>query len=151
MLEARHKTGGAADTMAPWPEAPEFKVTTLSYVMSLMPDTILRDLQLARHGYRVHPDRPVLRAVPRRALHRRSTTTPTKNHDEFAKFSKNDADAIERGSAWIGGLADVLGPLLMTTPPTRRLQAAGRPRRAAPAGLAVPRARREDGSATSRA
>jgi len=30
VLEARHKVGGAADTMAPWPEAPEFKVTTLS-------------------------------------------------------------------------------------------------------------------------
>ena len=69
VLEARHKTGGAADTMSPWPEAPEFKVTTLSYVMSLMPDTILRDLELARHGYRSDPHRPVLRAVPRRAAH----------------------------------------------------------------------------------
>jgi choline dehydrogenase-like flavoprotein len=32
VLEARHKTGGATDTMAPWPEAPELKVATLSYV-----------------------------------------------------------------------------------------------------------------------
>ena len=70
VLEARHKVGGAADTMAPWPEAPEFKVTTLSYVMSLMPDTIQRDLKLADHGYRSTPGRPVLPAVPRRALHR---------------------------------------------------------------------------------
>ena len=38
MLEARHKTGGAADTMSPWPDdAPDIKVNTLSYVMSLMP------------------------------------------------------------------------------------------------------------------
>ena len=64
VLEARHKTGGAADTMAPWPEAPEFKVTTLSYVMSLMPDTILRDLQLERHGYRVHPTGPYFLPFP---------------------------------------------------------------------------------------
>src|SRR5213080_453108 len=70
VLEARHKTGGAADTMAPWPEAPGFKVTTLSYVMSLMPDTILRDLQLERHGYRGGPGRPVLRPVPGRTQHR---------------------------------------------------------------------------------
>src|SRR4029077_5032950 len=28
VLEARHKTGGAASSDAPWPEAPEFKVTT---------------------------------------------------------------------------------------------------------------------------
>ena len=48
VCEARHKTGGAAATDRPWPDHPEFKVTTLSYVMSLMPDTILRDLRLAR-------------------------------------------------------------------------------------------------------
>ena len=117
VLEARHKTGGAADTMSPWPEAPEFKVTTLSYVMSLMPDTILRDLQLARHGYRAS-HRAVLPAVPRRPLHRAVRRRHQENYDEFAKFSKNDADAIEQWDAWIGGLADVLGPLLMTTPPT---------------------------------
>ena len=30
VLEARPKTGGAATTEAPWPDAPEFKVTRLS-------------------------------------------------------------------------------------------------------------------------
>src|SRR4249919_2049430 len=55
VLEARHKTGGAADTMSPWPEAPDVKVTTLSYVMSLMPPTIQKDLQLERFGYKVFP------------------------------------------------------------------------------------------------
>ena len=53
VCEARHKTGGAADTSAPWPDLPDVKVTTLSYVMSLMPDTILKDLEMERHGYRV--------------------------------------------------------------------------------------------------
>ena len=117
VLEARHKTGGAADTMAPWPEAPEFKVTTLSYVMSLMPDTILRDLQLERHGYRVHPTGPYFLPFPDgRCIVQYDDSA--KNYDEFAKFSKHDADAIEAWDAWIGGLAEVLGPLLMTTPPT---------------------------------
>src|SRR5579859_6899802 len=50
VLEARPKTGGAATTEAPWPDAPEFKVTRLSYVMSLMPPTIINDLDLPRHG-----------------------------------------------------------------------------------------------------
>jgi phytoene dehydrogenase-like protein len=40
VLEARHKTGGAATTDAPWPEAPDIKVTRLSYVMSLMPPRV---------------------------------------------------------------------------------------------------------------
>ena len=54
----------AADTMAPWPEAPEFKVTTLSYVMSLMPDTIQRDLKLADHGYKAYPVGPYFLPFP---------------------------------------------------------------------------------------
>jgi phytoene dehydrogenase-like protein len=116
VCEARHKTGGAAATDQPWPDHPEFKVTTLSYVVSLMPDTIIRDLALERHGYRVHPVGPYVVPFPDGRIMIEYEET-AKNRDEFAKFSKRDADAIERWDAWIGGLADVLGPLLMTTPP----------------------------------
>ena len=116
VCEARHKTGGAAATDQPWPDHPEFRVTTLSYVMSLMPDTIVRDLRLARHGYRVHPVGPYVVPFPDGRV-MIEYDDPSKNHDEFAKFSKEDADALERWEAWIGGLAAVLGPLLMTTPP----------------------------------
>ncbi len=61
VLEARAKTGGAAATDAPWPEAPEIKVTRLSYVMSLMPPSIIRDLDLERHGYKLSPWAPPTR------------------------------------------------------------------------------------------
>ena len=108
VLEARHKTGGAADTMRPWPDAPEFQVTTLSYVMSLMPDTILRDLDLARHGYRSIPTGPYFVPFPD-GRYIIQHDDPAQNYEEFAKFSKRDADALERWEAWIGGLADVLG------------------------------------------
>ncbi len=117
LLEARQKIGGAADTMAPWPEAPDFKVTTLSYVMSLMPDTILNDLELARHGYRSVPVGPYFVPFPDGRCVVQYDGDAQANYDEFAKFSKRDADAIEQWDAWIGGLAAVLGPLLMTTPP----------------------------------
>ena len=116
VCEARHKTGGAAATDQPWPDHPEFKVTTLSYVMSLMPERIIRDLDLERHGYRVHPVGPYV--VPfddGRVMIEYEDTA--KNHEEFSKFSKADAEALDRWDAWIGGLAAVLGPLLMTTPP----------------------------------
>ena len=116
VCEARHKTGGAAATDQPWPEYPEFRVTTLSYVVSLMPDTIIRDLALERHGYRVHPVGPYVVPFPDGRLMIEYEET-ARNRDEFAKFSRKDADAIERWDAWIGGLADVFGPLLMTTPP----------------------------------
>ncbi|MGZ4114071.1 MAG: FAD-dependent oxidoreductase, partial [Actinomycetota bacterium] len=55
VLEARERAGGAADTRSPWPDHPDFKVSTYSYVMSLMPPTIIRELQLERHGYNVVP------------------------------------------------------------------------------------------------
>jgi phytoene dehydrogenase-like protein len=116
VLEARHKTGGAAATDKPWPEHPEFKVTTLSYVMSLMPDRIISDLRLPAHGYRVHPVGPyVMPFDDGRVLIQYEDNA--KNYEEFAKFSKADAEAIEKWDAWIGGLAAVLGPLLMMTPP----------------------------------
>ena len=117
ILEGRHKVGGAADTMAPWPEAPEFKVTTLSYVMSLMPDTIQRDLKLAEHGYRNFPVGPYFLPFPDGRCIVHYDDDAAKNYDEFAKFSRKDADAIERWDAWIGGLAEVLGPMLMSIPP----------------------------------
>ncbi len=118
VLEARHKVGGAADTMAPWPEAPEFRVTTLSYVMSLMPDTIQRDLDLARHGYRAYPVGPYFLPFPDGRCIVQYDDDAARNYESFAQFSKRDADAIERWDAWIGGLADVLGPMLMSIPPT---------------------------------
>ena len=64
VLEARGKTGGAATTEAPWPDAPQFRVTRLSYVMSLMPPTIINDLDLPRHGYKIFPMGPYYQAFP---------------------------------------------------------------------------------------
>jgi phytoene dehydrogenase-like protein len=117
VLEARHKTGGAAATDAPWPEAPEFKVTTYSYVMSLMPDTIIRDLDLNRHGYKVYPMGPYFQAWPDGRSLMLFADDAKRNHDQVAKFSKKDAEAMPLWDAWLGDLAKVMGPLLMTVPP----------------------------------
>jgi phytoene dehydrogenase-like protein len=117
VLEARHKTGGAAATDSPWPEAPEFKVTTYSYVMSLMPDTIIRDLDLNRHGYKVFPMGPYFQAWPDGRSLMLFADDAKRNHDQVAKFSKKDAEAMPRWDAWLGDLAKVMGPLLMTVPP----------------------------------
>ena len=56
VLERRDQVGGAAITEQPW--GPDFRMTALSYVVSLMPPTILRELQLERHGYRILPQGP---------------------------------------------------------------------------------------------
>jgi len=118
VLEARHKTGGAATTESPWSNAPEFKVTRLSYNMSLLPPTIIGDLDLKRRGYKVHPVEPYLyHAFPDGRSIKIWSDDAQKTYDEVAKFSKKDAETMPRWNAWLGGLADVLGPMLLTVPP----------------------------------
>ncbi len=117
VLEGRHKTGGAATTEAPWPDAPEFRVTRLSYVMSLLPPTIIEDLELARHGYKIYPMGPYYQAFPEGGSIKLYADDAKRNHEEVSKWSKKDADAMPRWDAWLAGLADVLGPLLLTIPP----------------------------------
>jgi phytoene dehydrogenase-like protein len=117
VLESRGHTGGAATTEAPWPEAPEFRVTRLSYVMSLMPPTIINDLDLARHGYKIYPMGPYYQAFPEGGSIKLYADDAQRNHEEVSRWSKKDADAMPRWDAWLAGLADVLGPLLLTVPP----------------------------------
>jgi phytoene dehydrogenase-like protein len=117
ILEGRDKTGGAAATDAPWPESPDIKVTTLSYVMSLMPPSIIRDLSLERHGYRVFPMGPYYQAWPDGRSLKLFADDAKRNYEEVAKFSKKDAEAMPKWDAWLEGLATVLGPLLWETPP----------------------------------
>ena len=117
VLESRPTTGGAATTESPWPDAPEFRVTRLSYVMSLLPPTIMNDLQLERHGYKIFPMGPYYQAFPEGGSLTLYEEESQRAYDEIAKWSKRDADAYTQWNAWLGGLADVLGPLLLTVPP----------------------------------
>ncbi len=109
------EVGGAATTEQPW--GPEFNVTALSYVVSLMPPTIVQELELAKHGYKVYPQNGYF------APHRDGRALQLPDHDpkrrreQIAQFSKADADAFDRWDSWLGSLADVLGPLLTTIPP----------------------------------
>ncbi|MGZ4110777.1 MAG: FAD-dependent oxidoreductase, partial [Actinomycetota bacterium] len=50
VLERREVLGGAAATEEPWPG---YRVSSASYVVSLMPPRIVEELQLKRFGYEV--------------------------------------------------------------------------------------------------
>ncbi len=117
VLEARNKTGGAADTSAPFPDHPDIKVTTYSYVMSLMPPTIIRELQLEKHGYNVTPFGPYYQAYPDGRSIKVYADDAQKSYDSISQFSKKDADTLPEWEAWLKGVADVLGPLLLSVPP----------------------------------
>ena len=124
VLEARHKTGGASDTSAPWQEAPEIRVNTLSYTMSLMPPSIRRDLELERFGYTILP-------LGQGYLPMRGGGSLISSEDaavtraSIEKVSKRDADAYFAFYGWIGRVSNILGPLLMETPPDAGSRRAG--------------------------
>ena len=117
VLEARDKTGGAADTSAPFADHPEINVTTYSYVMSLMPPTIIRELKLKQFGYDVTPFGPYFQAFPDGRAITVYADDAQKSYDSIAQFSKKDADTLPKWEAWMKGVSDVLGPLLLSVPP----------------------------------
>jgi phytoene dehydrogenase-like protein len=117
VLEARSKTGGCTDTSSPWPEHPDFKVTTYSYVVSLMPPEIVRELGLARHGYTIHPLGPYYQAFPDGRSISLRPGDAKRTYDSVARFSKKDADALERLDEWLEGIAGFVKPLLEAIPP----------------------------------
>src|SRR5262249_32719670 len=105
VLERRAQVGGAAITDQAF--GPDYNVTALSYVVSLMPPTIVRELELERHGYKVYPQHGYF--VPYRdggAL-QLPDDDPARRRAQIEQFSKPDADAYEAWDLWLGGLADV--------------------------------------------
>jgi phytoene dehydrogenase-like protein len=114
VLERRPVLGGAAVSEHPF--GPDFTVTSLSYVVSLLPPQLVRDLDLVGHGYHVYPQGPYF--APRRdGGYLRLPDDPARRHAEIAKFSRADADAWDPWEAWLAGLGKLVGPLLDVIPP----------------------------------
>src|SRR3990172_9438667 len=114
VLERRELVGGACVTEELWPG---FKVSTASYVNSLLRPEIIRDLELHGHGYELLPRSPssftpfpdgrYLQLGPDKELTRR----------DVAKFSKRDAEALPRYEAMLERVAAFIEPTLLETPP----------------------------------
>ena len=116
VLERRDRVGGCTDTSSPWPEHPDWKVNTYSYVAGLMPRAIISDVGLHGHGLRIMPYGAYL--VPTadgRTLELHHDTART--CASIARFSKKDAEAYPAWEAWLGGIADIVWPLFTQVPP----------------------------------
>lgn len=114
VCEARDVVGGAAVSEHPF--GPDYTVTSLSYVVSLLPPALVRDLRLDRHGYHVFPQGPYF--APRAdGGHLRLPDEPARRREEIERFSSKDAVAYERWEARMDRLGAILGPLLEQIPP----------------------------------
>lgn len=113
VLERQAVAGGAAVTDE---IAPGYKVSTASYLVSLLLPEVERDLELKRHGYRVLGRNP-------------SSFTPLPdgrslllgpdeqfNREQIARFSARDAEVYPRYEAWLTRVAECIEPLLLEPP-----------------------------------
>src|SRR5215467_6676601 len=107
VCERRGVVGGAAVSEHPF--GPGYTVTSLSYVVSLLPADLVRDLRLERHGYHVYPQGPYFAPrVDGRFL--RLPHQPAERHAEIEKFSGRDADSYPDYEARLVRIGSVLGP-----------------------------------------
>jgi phytoene dehydrogenase-like protein len=114
VCERRDVLGGAAVSEQPF--GPGYTVTSLSYVVSLLPSGLVTDLQLARHGYHVFPQGPYF--APRAdGRYLRLPDDPAQRRAEIGKFSARDAAAYPEYEAHLAGLGAIAGPMLNEIPP----------------------------------
>ncbi|MFN5708613.1 MAG: phytoene desaturase family protein, partial [Planctomycetota bacterium] len=114
VLERRHVLGGCSVSEPIWPG---YKVSTASYVVSLLLPEVIKDLKLKENGLEI------LRRDP-------SSFTPTsdgrylllgpdrqRNQAEISKFSRRDAEAYPRYESLLEAVAEQIEPILMAAAP----------------------------------
>ena len=114
VLERRGVLGGAAVSEQPWPG---YIVSTLSYVLSLMPPEVIRELELHRHGLTLYPLAADYYVPFPDGSHLLLTKDAAQAKAEIGKFSKTDAQAWPVFSEYLAKLARLVRPLLLMTPP----------------------------------
>jgi phytoene dehydrogenase-like protein len=114
VLERREMLGGCAVTEELWPG---YKVSTGAYLLSLLQERIVRELELERFGYSVMPKDPAFFSVYPDGRHLFFWSDERKTLAEIARFSARDAEAFPKYEAYLERLARVVESLLLVTPP----------------------------------
>ncbi|MEP7354686.1 MAG: NAD(P)/FAD-dependent oxidoreductase [Acidobacteriota bacterium] len=114
VLESREMVGGCAVTEEIWPG---YRVSTASYLASLMQEKVVSDLDLERHGYIVDAKDPAFFSPFPDGRYMFMWQDRAKTLAEIAKFSQRDAEAYPKYEAHLEKLAIVAESVLLTTPP----------------------------------
>jgi phytoene dehydrogenase-like protein len=112
VLERLAQVGGAAATEE---FHPGFRNSVAAYAVSLLDPTIIRDLDLARHGLRI-VERPISNFLPL-PDGRYLKVAPGRTKAEIAKFSARDAERFDAYEARLERLTQVLRALALKAPP----------------------------------
>lgn len=109
MLERHENLGGACVSEE---LQPGYTVSTASYVVSLLADEVVRDLELARHGYQVLARQPSSFTPWGEGQSLLLGADQDENQRQIAAISPADAEAWPKYEAWLGRVAEQLEALL---------------------------------------
>ncbi len=114
VLERREIIGGCCVTEE---IAPDCRVSTTSYVASMLRPEVIRDLGLAAHGLRMIPCDPAIQVAFPDGLVLPWWADRGRAKDEFAKISAKDAETFIHVDEQLKKIARYLQPFFMEPPP----------------------------------
>ncbi len=123
VLERRSVLGGAAVTEEPWPG---YQVSSASYVVSLMPQRIVDELELKRHGYDVSIITPDYFVPFPDGTSLTLWGDMARDRENIGRLSTHDAEAWVAFDSYFERVAKLLKDLLFVVPPNMRLAEAPR-------------------------
>lgn len=113
VLERREVIGGAAVSEE---VVPGFTFSVFSYMMSLLHPKVIRELELARHGYEVLPASDMFGPLPGND-HILFCDDMAKTQKSFARFSAKDAAIYPEFDRYLMESVAIMRRLLLETPP----------------------------------
>src|SRR5207237_5005682 len=114
VLERRHIVGGACVTEAVFPG---YRVSTAAYLVSLLQERVVKDLELRRFGYAVLPKDPAYFAPYLDGRYMFMYSDQRRTCAELARFSRRDAGRYPAYERFIERVARFVEPMLLEAPP----------------------------------
>jgi phytoene dehydrogenase-like protein len=119
VVERREILGGAAATEETWPG---YRVSSASYVVSLMPPRIVDELELKRFGYDVSIITPDYFVPFPDGTSLTLWGDAARDRENIAKLSQHDAEAYAAFDTYFERVAALMKELLFVVPPNLRLR-----------------------------
>ena len=119
VLEKRDVLGGAAATEEPWPG---YRVSSASYVVSLMPPQVVRELDLKRYGYEVSIITPDYFVPFPDGTSLTLWGDVARDAESIARFSEHDAAAYVEFDRYFDRVARLVKDLLFVVPPNMNVR-----------------------------
>jgi phytoene dehydrogenase-like protein len=114
VLERRPVVGGACVTEEVFPG---YRVSTAAYLVSLMQERVVRDLELRRFGYDILPKDPAYFAPYLDGRHLFMYADQRRTCEGLARFSKRDAERYPDYERFVERMARFVEPMLLEVPP----------------------------------